>query len=231
MVLAAGVGSRLRPVTDKLPKPMVPIGGAPLLEHTVTSLARQGVHEIVLNLHYLPEVITDHFGDGSAWGVAIRYSYEPRLLGTAGALVPWRSLFDSTFLLVYGDNLLTIDVAALVAWHRRHEALATVALFERDDTSQSGVAELAEDGRIVRFVEKPRPGETTSRWVNAGMLVLEPAAIDLLPEGVSDFGRDLLPQWIDDGRRVVGYRMAPPECLQWIDTLDDLARVRRAFES
>jgi mannose-1-phosphate guanylyltransferase len=231
-VLAAGAGTRLRPLTDDRPKPMIEVAGRPLLEHTIRRLARAGVDDVVVNLHYAGEVIERHLGDGRAWGMRIQYSYEPVLLGTAGALVPWRAhLSDGTFLVVYGDNLTTCRYEALLETHRRSEASVTLALFWRDDPTQSGIADVAADGRIVRFLEKPRPEDVFSHWVNAGLLALEPETLAWLPDGgAADFGRELLPRWVAEGRRVVGYRMSPQEQLWWIDTPADLARVRRELE-
>ena len=226
MVLAAGEGIRLRPMTTDVPKPMVPVRGRPLLEHTVASLARQGVRDLVLNLHHCPETVRSHFGTGEQWGAHIQYSPEPRLLGTAGALTPWRAFFDSTFLVVYGDNLTTCDLSRLCRFHESAHALVSVALYWRDDPRQSGIADVDDHGRIRRFLEKPREDELFSRWVNAGLLVLEPGVIDLIPrDRPSDFGRELLPRWIAEGRPVFGYKMSSSERLWWIDTPDDIARV------
>jgi NDP-sugar pyrophosphorylase family protein len=231
-VLAAGAGTRLRPLTDDRPKPMIEVAGRPILGHTIARLAKAGVTDLVINLHHAGEVLTAYVGDGGAWGVRVQYSPEAELLGTAGAIVPWRPYFaDGTFLVVYGDNLTTCRYADLLALHRRTGALATVALYWRDDPAQSGIADVGDDGRIHRFLEKPGPGQVFSHWVNAGVLALEPEALALMPaQGFSDFGRELLPRWVDQGRRVTGYRMSPGEGLWWIDTPEDLARVRRELE-
>jgi NDP-sugar pyrophosphorylase family protein len=226
MILAAGAGTRLGSVTVSLPKPMVPVLGLPLLEHTISALSRQGVRDLVINLHHCPEAIPGHFGDGTQWGVRIQYSPEASLLGTGGALMPWRSFFDSTFLVVYGDNLLKADVGRLLQFHRERKASVTVALLWRDDAWHSGIADVDEDGRILRFVEKPRRTELFSRWVSAGLLVVEPEVIDRIPaDGASDFGRDLLPRWIAENRGVFGYKLLAEETPLWIDTPEDLARV------
>lgn len=228
MVLTAGAGSRLRPLTDRVPKPMIAIAGRPLVEHTIERLAHSGIKDIVMNLHHLPSVITSHFGDGRRWGVRIHYSHEPELLGTAGALRPAARHFRDTFLVIYGDNLSTCDFGRLIAHHRARGAFTTVALIRRDDPQHSGVAELDADDRIVRFVEKPRAGETDSRWVNTGILVLEPGAVETIPSsGSADLGRDLLPMWIREGKQVVGYRMSDRERLWWIDTPEELTWVER----
>lgn len=223
IVLAAGLGTRLGEITADTPKCMVEIDGVPVLERNVRWLVSHGITDIAINLHHLPDVVTDHLGDGRELGASIRWSYERRLLGTAGTLTslrPW--LAGGPFLVVYGDNLIDIDLGSVVSLHRTERAAATVALFWREDVSASGVAEL--DGtRIVRFIEKPLPGETGSHWVNAGLLVLEPAGLAHMPRR-GDLGLHVLPRLMASGARVVGYRMSSQETLHWIDTPADLER-------
>src|SRR5207302_11518517 len=136
-----------------------------------------------------------------------------------------RSLGDwvggQPFAVLYADNLIGCDFREIVEQHRRAGRSATVALFDRDDTSQSGVAELDAEGQIVRFVEKPKAGATTSHWVNAGLVVFEPHVAWIAPTR-GDIGRDLLPRLIADGHGVAGYRMRPHEALHWVDTPRDL---------
>jgi NDP-sugar pyrophosphorylase family protein len=222
-VLAAGESRRLRPLTDRVPKPMLHIGRRPILEHNIRLLAAYGVHDIVINLHHCPEAVRQHFGDGSRFGVSIRYSYEPELLGTAGALKPFQDYFAESFFLLYGDNLTTCKLDLLLERHRQRHALATIAVFQRSDVASSGVVEFAPDGRVHRFVEKPKPSETSGNWVNAGIAVLEPAVIGLIPAGVpADFGRDVFPSLLERGEPVYAYPMS--EQLWWIDSPADYAR-------
>jgi NDP-sugar pyrophosphorylase family protein len=230
MVLAAGEGRRLRSHTT-LPKPMVSVNGQPVISWTLDALARNGVRDVVINVHYRPDVIPGFCGDGARWNLHIQYSPESTLQGTAGALRPWQTFFDDTFLLVYGDNLTTCDYSRLIEVHRRRGADATVALFWREDPFQSGIAELDDEGWIRRFLEKPSPDQVFSHWVNAGVLVLEPDLIAGIPsDGTPDVSRDLLPRWLQDGRRVLGYRMSPTERLWWIDTPTDLLRVEAELQ-
>jgi NDP-sugar pyrophosphorylase family protein len=220
-ILAAGEGSRLRPLTDRVPKPMIEIGGRPILEHNVRMLQRFGVDEIVINLHHRGEAIEAHFGDGRRFGVRISYSREPELLGTAGALNPVRARLTEPFLLLYGDNLTTCDLAALRG-RLNGDALAALALFERDDVSQSGVVALDGDDRILRFIEKPA-GVAPSHWVSAGLVAFAPGILEFVPErGASDFGRDVFPAVLAAGKRLNGYRMS--EKLWWIDSPADYER-------
>jgi len=220
MILAAGEGARLRPLTERMPKPMIPIAGRPILEHNIRLLAKHGIRELVINLHHCPEAITGYFGDGKAWGVSITYSYEPVLLGSAGAVKKVGHLFNGMFLVVYGDNLTTCNLQKLCAFHQEKGSAGTIALFHRDDPASSGIVELGEDAHIIRFLEKPTPDQMFSHWVNAGLLVFEPEVLEYIPADVpSDFGRDILPALIAASRRLYGYRMT--EDLQWIDTLED----------
>jgi NDP-sugar pyrophosphorylase family protein len=228
LVLAAGEGKRLRPLTTRAPKAMVRVAGVPILERNVRLLAEHGVTEIAINVHHLASVIINHFGDGSGFGVSIEWSYEPKLLGTAGALVPLRSYFgEDPFWVVYGDNLLHCELSALALLHDQTGATATVALWQREDTTMSGVAELDGDV-VVRFVEKPMPGASASAWVSAGVILCGPAMHNLVGQPPADFGRDVIPRAVIHGT-VAGYRMRPPERVEWIDTPADLDRARRAF--
>jgi NDP-sugar pyrophosphorylase family protein len=221
-LLAAGEGRRLRPLTDSVPKPMIVIRGRPILEYNVRLLAAHGIGDIVINTHYLPETVMDHFGDGSKFGVRITYSHEPALLGTAGALNPVRAALGGRFLLVYGDNLSTCDLSRLLE-KRDDDALATIALFQRDDVSQSGVARLEFDDRITAFIEKPQPGQELSHWISAGILALKADIFEFIPpSGSSDIGRDVLPAALAAGKRIDGYRMT--ERLWWIDSIADYNR-------
>jgi mannose-1-phosphate guanylyltransferase len=230
MILAAGEGQRLRPLTDDRPKPMLTVGFAPILEYNVRLLARHGIRQIAINLHHRPSVISDHFGDGSKFHVQIRYSKEPELLGTAGAVKRMGSFFDQPFFVLYGDNLTDISLSRMFQQHQATDAFCTVALFSRSDTSASGVADMAEDLSIRRFIEKPPPNTISSHWVNAGVLLFEPQVLDYIPgSSASDFGRDIIPALISDGRRVLGYPMT--ENLLWIDSPEDHARTCQMVHS
>lgn len=228
MVLAAGEAQRLRPLTDNLPKPMLSIAGRPILEHNVRLLVQHGVADIIINVHHCADVIRAHFLNGSRFGARIIYSEEPILLGTAGAVKLLESEFTSTFLVVYGDNLTDCDIGKFVAWHRERGAQATIALFNREDVQNSGVVEVDAQDRVKRFVEKPRPEEVFSHWVNAGILVLEPSVLQSIPVGFSDFGRDVLPRLINSDSPVYGYRMS--EQLWWIDSPEDYDRTRQMLD-
>lgn len=228
MLLAAGLGSRLRPLTDRLPKCMVPVAGKPVLRRNVEWLRAWGVADLTVNLHHCPEAVTAHFGDGSGLGVRIGYSHEPELLGTAGALDPVRDLFArEPFWVVYADNLIDCDLGAMQALHVALGAALTMALFWRADVGGSGVAVQDGEGRIVAFREKPSPGEVDSHWVFAGLLLCEPRVLDYIPRSQPcDFGHHVLPAMLAAGERLAGYRMGDGEGLWWIDRPEDLKRVK-----
>lgn len=230
MILIAGRGTRLRPITDHVPKCMVRIAEKPVLQHTVEWLRDAGVRELVLNPSYLPEVVTAYFGDGSRFGVEIHYSPEETPLGTAGAVKRADRFFDEPFLVWYGDNLCRCDVARLVAAHRQHRSLATMALHWREEVTQSGIVGLDADDRITRFLEKPRAEEVFSHWVNAGIYLLEPGVIDAIPDGrPSDFGYDVFPSLLGQGAALYGHRLSEQEKLWAIDRPQDLERVEQTF--
>lgn len=208
---------------------MIEIGGKPILRYNLETLARAGVREAVINLHYLPERIREYFGT-ECDGMALSYSYEPELLGTAGAARNCAAfLRDGDFIVAYGDNLSTIDLSNLVALHRERDADVTLAVFQRDDVAASGIVGLDASDRVTRFLEKPREDEIFSHWVNAGYLVVKPSVLDAIPTArPSDFGRDTLPQLLARGARIFGYRMT--ERLWWIDSRADYERTLAAFE-
>jgi len=232
MLLAAGRGTRLRPLTDGIPKAMIRIGGKPLLEHTIEHLAGLGIRELVINLYHRPELVQGHFGDGRRWGVRIHYSIERELLGTAGGVKEVQDLLgDGPFVVWYADNLSRCHVHRMYQFHRRRRALITVALYHRKDPTASGIVGVDRNGRIERFLEKPRLDQIFSHRVSAGILIVEPAVLDIIPAqpGV-DFGRDVLPLLLVRGERLFGYPLSDSEGLWWIDTPADLERVQSAWE-
>lgn len=232
MILAAGKGTRLHPLTETLPKPMVPVAGAPVLEHTVRWLAAHGVRRVAVNLHHLPERIRGHFGDGGRLGVDMVYSEEPELLGTAGGVKKIEEFFDDPFLVVYGDVLTDLDLAGLVAFHGAHQGTphATLALDQRPDAAQAGVVEMDAANRISRFVEKPRPGQISSPWVNSGVMVLDRPLLGAIPGGrFCDFGREILPQWLAAGVPLYGWGLPAGTFLIDVGTPENLARAEREW--
>jgi NDP-sugar pyrophosphorylase family protein len=203
MILAAGLGTRLGPLTLTVPKPMLPVGGRPLLEHTVGLLRAHGIRQIAMNVHYFPEVITDHFGDGAADGVQIVYSREDVLLGTAGAARKLLPFLDEPFVVVYGDVLTDLDLTDLMAWHRSTGAALTLTLYRVEDPTRVGIVEIDAVGRVLRFKEKPARHEVFSELANTGILMVEPSVLRSLPaDTYLDFGQHVLPTLLADGAPV-----------------------------
>lgn len=225
VVLCAGRGTRLGQLTAQMPKPLLPLGGQPLLSHTVHRLAAAGIKELFVNLHYRGEMIEQYFGDGSRWGVSITYLHEPELLGSAGTVRALAAYLRETFLVIYGDNLIGCSLPRLLTAHHQYGGVGTMALFHRDDVSTSGVVSLGVDDRIQGFVEKPSTQEVPSHWTNAGILVWEPSILSHIPPQVPcDFGRDCFGIWLAQGLPLYGYRMGQDEPLVWVDTPEDYTR-------
>jgi mannose-1-phosphate guanylyltransferase len=182
MILAAGLGTRLRPITYGMPKPMVPVLNRPVMEHIARLLARHRFGEAIANLHWFPELIEGHFGDGSALGLELSYSREERLLGTAGGVRNAAGCLGDSFLVVAGDALTDIDFAAMREFHESHDGVATVATKRVPDTDQYGVVIAGADGRIQGFQEKPDPAEALSDLANTCIYMLRAEVFDFFPE-------------------------------------------------
>lgn len=221
VVLSAGLGTRLRPLTDTVPKPMVPLDGVPLLEHTIRHLAAQGVTDVAVNLHHLPQTVIDHFGDGSNFGVRLHVSVERELLGTAGALNAFRPLLRQPFVVWYGDVFSTVNLQPMTALLSRTGALGVVGLHRVDNPTQCGLVDMDADGRILRFVEKPPVAFTD--LANAGVYVLHPAVLDSVPDsGFCDFGHHVFPALLHAGKPLYGYHIC--EYLIDVGSPEKLAR-------
>ena len=227
LVLAAGRSTRIAAVADGRPKPLLEIAGRSLLDWNLGWLAHHGVTDIWINLHHEPERIRAAIGDGAAFGVRVRFAYEPVLLGTAGA---WRALADNwndTSLVIYGDNLMRFDLEALLATHRRGGRAATVAVFDPARHANTGIAggrACVEDGRITGFVEGG--AEAGAEWINAGAYALEPELAATMDEGFRDFGHDVLPGLAADGALSAHVVEGGAFCLG-LDTPERYERARR----
>jgi NDP-sugar pyrophosphorylase family protein len=199
VIMAGGMGTRLRPLTEELPKPMLPVGGRPLLERIVEQLQKAGIRRVTVTTHYKPEKIIEHFGDGRAFGVELTYVNEHQPLGTGGGLgllpVPQQPL-----LVINGDILTQVDFRAMLAFHQEHRAEMTVAVRRYDVQVPYGVVEC--DGPFVRQLkEKPQMGFL----VNAGIYLLEPSGYDLIPNGKHFDMTDLIQWMLNNGRAVVSF--------------------------
>jgi mannose-1-phosphate guanylyltransferase len=203
VVLVGGFGTRLRPLTDSIPKPLLPVANVPLIVRLIGRLEQGGVDGVVLALGFRPEPFVDTFPDGRCGGVTLDYAIEPEPLDTAGAIrfAADHAGIDDTFVVANGDVITDLDVAALVRTHRDHGAEATIHLIPVDDPSAFGVVELDGSGRILRFVEKPAPGTEPSNLINAGTYVFEPSVLERIPAGRRvSIERDTFPRVAADGR-------------------------------
>src|SRR4051794_3300429 len=206
VILAGGEGTRLRPLTSNQPKPMMPLVNRPMLEHIVSLLKKHGFDDIVVTVAYLGNQIRDYFGDGSDFGVRMRYATEEQPLGTAGSVRNAADELDETFLVISGDVLTDIDLGAFVAAHREEKAVASIALKRVENPLEFGIVITRPDGSIERFLEKPTWGEVFSDTINTGIYVLEPVVFDYIPEGqVVDFSSDVFPALLDDGHTMHGH--------------------------
>jgi NDP-sugar pyrophosphorylase family protein len=195
LLLAGGLGTRLRPLTDRLPKCLVPVGGRPLLEHWRDAIAAAGVATVRINTHHLPDAVRAWIREANGRsGPRFEERFEPELLGSAGTLAANRDLADGCdeVIVIYADNLSTVDLAAAMAFHRGHPDPFTMLLFRCEEPRRCGIAELADDGRIVGFAEKPE--HPASDLANAGVYVIDaPLYRELADRRAFDIAFDLLP--------------------------------------
>jgi len=197
MIMAAGVGSRLMPITREIPKPMIPMVNVPLMVNTVELLEKHGFSNLIANLHHKADRITSYFEEGHKFGISLTYSPEEALLGTAGGVKRCEWFLNETFIVVSGDALTDIDLTALLQAHRQKGALATIALKEVEDVEQYGIVITENDGRIKNFQEKPKPADALSRVANTGIYVFEPDIFKLIPPNqFYDFGKELFPKLV-----------------------------------
>jgi NDP-sugar pyrophosphorylase family protein len=211
LILAGGKGTRMRPLTYEMPKPMIPLKGKPLVQHIIELCRKYEIRKIILSVGYLHDKIIEHFGDGSHLGVDIKYVIEDEELGTAGPLKLAKNHLTQPFLMFNGDVLSNIDLLDMIRFHTEQNSTATIALTQVEDTSSFGVARLR-GHKIVGFVEKPKNGEA-SKLINAGVYVLQPKVIGYIPEGKSMLEKDVFPLLAKEGKL-----SAYPFDGQWFDT-------------
>lgn len=206
IVMAGGKGTRLRPLTCKLPKPMVPIAGRPMMEYIIELLKRYNFTEIGVTLFYLPEIISNYFGDGKDYGVSLQYFIEETPLGTAGSVKNAENFLDQTFLVISGDALTDINLHEVLAFHRTRQALVTIVLTKVNNPLDYGVVITDVEGKIKRFLEKPGWGEVFSDTVNTGIYVIEPEVFQYYEKNKAvDFSKDLFPRLLEAGKPLYGF--------------------------
>jgi mannose-1-phosphate guanylyltransferase/phosphomannomutase len=208
VIMAGGKGTRLRPLTSRQPKPMVPIVNIPCMEHIVNLLERHGFEDILVTLEFMPEVIQEYFGDGSRWDVRMEYSIEEEPLGTAGSVKFAEDKLTERFIIVSGDALTDADLRKVVDFHEERGAEVTLVVKQVDDPSEFGIVVVEDDERVTGFLEKPDEEEVFSYTANTGIYVLEPGVLRDIPEGQEyDFSEELFPSLLEEGRPVYGYVM------------------------
>lgn len=204
--MAGGEGTRLRPITCDVPKPMAQVVGKPVMQYAVEHLKSHGITEIASTLHFLPDAIRNWFGDGSRWGVSMRYAVEEAPLGTAGSVRALRSFLNETFIVISGDALTDIDLTGAAAFHMENQSDVTLVLKAVESPVEFGVVIAGGDGRVERFLEKPAWPDVFSDTVNTGIYIIEPHVMDMIAEGAkADFARDLFPELMKHGARLFGW--------------------------
>ncbi len=213
LILAAGLGTRLRPITDTVPKPLVPVAGQPLLFWHLKALRKAGVHQVLINTHYLPEQVQVFKDEYKARfpEMDITLTYEPELLGSAGTLLKNKDYFQGGHtLVVYGDNLTNIDYDRLIKHHFENGGTATIAVYKEEHPESKGIVHFDNRLNITKFIEKPPIDQITSRHANAGIYVLSPDFIKKLDGTATrpyDFGRHVFPVMLASGQQLIAYPM------------------------
>lgn len=214
IILVGGEGTRLRPLTYSVVKSMVPVVNKPFIEHVISRLAQHNVKEIILAMGYKPDSIFKYFENKPEMDVKLTYSLEEKPLGTAGAVKHASWHIGETLFVLNGDVFSDIDYTGMLNFHKQKKAQATIALTYVEDPTQFGVVETAEDGRVKRFIEKPKWEDVTSHWINAGVYLLEPEVLDYIPENTFYmFEKGVFPGMLEKGEPVYAYTSKA----YWID--------------
>lgn len=232
MILAAGEGTRLRPLTQQTPKALLPIQGIHLILYILSWLKGYGIRQVAINIHHLGDQIQGCLGNGSEFGMEIYYSCESELLGTAGGVKKMADFFDSAFVVIHGDMLVNFDLAAMIKSHREKQAMATMVLIEVSNPWEYGIVQLGKGGRIISFVEKPPKGTQPGNLSNGGIYVLEREVLDYVPpQGFCDFAYDVFPKLIELGLPVYGYALGTDDYLIDIGTMSKYQKANEDVKS
>ncbi len=226
IILAGGLGERLRPLTDKIPKPLLPIQKKPIMEYAIENLKKNNITNVILGISYHKDKIKEYFKDGTQLGLNIQYSIEEEPLGTGGAVKQAAKGIIEPFILQWGDNLMDINYKEMIEAHNRNNAKITIALTPREDVEHFGVA-LLDGEKIITFIEKPKREEAPSNLINAGAFIINPEALDILPEGKSSIERDCFEKLAPKGV-VYAYKHIG----QWFptDTIEKYEKARKEWE-
>ncbi|RJP44074.1 nucleotidyltransferase family protein [Candidatus Parcubacteria bacterium] len=228
VILSAGLGTRLRPHTDTMPKVMIPILGKPMLEWHVEQFKKHGVTEFFFNTHYLPDVIKNHFGDGSKWGVKIHYSFEPAILGTAGGVKQFEGKLNNEFFLIYGDTFSLVDYSKMVeTWEKKpDDAIGMQRMKKTDDYADADVAEVGGDGLFLKIHAKPHVEKYANAYRMRGVFILKKKILSYVPPGTPyEIGKQLLPDIVKRGEKFYSY-----ECGDYSKGIDTLEKWKEVEE-
>ncbi len=208
VILCGGEGTRLRPYTYNVPKPMLKLGSKPILEYVLLNLKRAGVKDFILTVGYLKEQIMDYFKDGSQWGINIEYSVETEKLNTAGSVLQTKDKINDTFIVAMGDHVTSIDMRAFYEYHKKQGGIASIALKMRGTPVEYGIVEVNDDNSVAQFREKP----ILTNLVNAGIYVFEPEIFNYI-KPKEDFAKDVFPRLLKEGKKIYGYKFSE----YWMD--------------
>ncbi len=211
IIIAGGKGERLRPLTDTLPKPMVEVAGRPVLEHIINLFKKNGLFDFIISVCYLPEKITNYFGNGKKFGVNIEYIYEKEdfPLGTAGNISAAKNLINSTFIVTYADILRELNIAEMVKFHKNKKCIGTLNIYKRFGKDPKSMVLYDQNNKITKFVERPGINETKKDfvWSNGSFYVFEPEIFDYIPRNTfTDFGKDVFPLLLKEGKNLFAYQ-------------------------
>jgi len=217
VILCAGKGERLRPLTENIPKPMILINGRPVLEYLIQLCKNNDIKEIAINTSYLPEKIKEYFGDGSKFGVKINYSFESELLGTSGALNNFRDFLDEPFFVIYGDNVTDLNLKKMLKEHQKNKAFATLYLYKEkmaNEKTTPGRVIINESGEIKEIIENPNEEQKVKinsitenlKYSNSGIYILDNKILKFIPTGYSDFPKQIFQAILKADLKIYGYR-------------------------
>lgn len=230
VLMAGGKGERLYPLTKEVPKPMLPLDGKPVLEHTIEWAKRQGLKDIIICSGYLAHVIEEHFGNGEKFGVNIKYSIEKEPLGTAGPLRHAKELIgNDDFIMLHADILCQINAKPLIEFHRNNNALCALVIHKSSHPHDSDLIETDKTGRVVKFWKKPHTEAPPTELGNSGMHVFSARIMDFIPEGKYSMEKELLPKIVEIKERVYGYHTE--EFLKDMGTFDRMKQVEEKLKT
>ncbi|UCG68667.1 MAG: NDP-sugar synthase [Thermoplasmata archaeon] len=209
VVLAGGVGTRLKPLTYKRPKPLIPIAGEPCIDFMIKSLVSAGFKRLIVTTGYMSDTLIRSIGEGKKFGANILYAFEETPAGTAGAVKNVEEFLDNTFVVASGDVLADVNIKALFDYHKEKNSVATMALTRVDNPIEFGIVGLNEDNRIIKFKEKPKEEEVFSNLINAGIYILEPEVLDFIPENqMFDFSKNVFPLLLENDIPIFGAQIS-----------------------